>query len=97
SADQWSREESVRDRSIYAALTRCAARGVVVERLSIHRYKKMTMPMNASTPNHGAGLNDSGTSAIGASVVNATMSPAFTTPHTLSPTINPDATSVPNR
>ena len=39
----------------------------------------------------------SGTSAIGASVEKPTIRPALTTPQMLSPTIRPEATSVPNR
>src|SRR3954470_3860601 len=65
--------------------------------LSIHPYNHTMTPMNPSTPSHGANAKSSGTSAIGASLEKPTMSPAFSTPQMLSPTINPDATSVPNR
>ena len=54
-------------------------------------------PTKPSTPSHGAGAKFSGTSAIGASFENPTMRPALITPQMLSPTISPDATSVPNR
>src|SRR6185437_12178864 len=65
------------------------------DRLSIQPYSHTTAPTNAAAPSHGAGPNVAGTIAIGVSVVRPTMRPAFTTPHTLSPTMSPDATSVP--
>src|SRR5258706_13036152 len=57
----------------------------------------MITPTNPSSPSHGPSAKLSDTSPIGASFDKPTISPALITPHKLSPTINPDATSVPNR
>src|SRR5215813_8944168 len=71
----------------------CAA----FERRSIHEYSRMIMPTKPITPSHGAGANSSGTRPIGASFDKPTIRPALITPQILSPTINPEATSVPSR
>jgi cyclase len=70
---------------------------VAVDRRTIQRYSQTTMPAKPSRPSHFAGPKSSGTSPIGASFENATMSPALSTPHRLSPTMSPDATSVASR
>ena len=59
---------------------------------SVQQEIETTKP---SSPSHGASTKSSGTIPIGASFYRLTMSPALITPHKLSPTINPDATSVP--
>src|SRR6266550_5330999 len=64
---------------------------------SIHPYNSTIAPTKPSTPSQGAGVKLSGTRASGASFESATINPALITPHKLSPTINPDATSVPSR
>src|ERR1043165_1496576 len=66
-------------------------------RCSIHQYSQMMMPATASMPSHGPRKKSSGTRPIGASFDVPTMRPALSTPHKLSPTISPDATSVPRR
>src|SRR5689334_23590818 len=67
------------------------------DRRSIHPYNHTIAPMNPNTPSHGLRAKFSGTIAIGASFEKPTIKPALITPHILSPTINPDATKVPNR
>ena len=65
---------------------------------SIHRYSQMTRPVNAScadNPRDGGFLLAG--APVGASLEKATMRPALRTPNRLSPTIRPDATSVPSR
>src|SRR5689334_19936123 len=83
-----------------APLPRCPAsphyRRIGV-RLSIQRYSQAITPTKPSTPRIFAGPKSSGTSPIGASFEKATMRPALNTPHRLSPTINPEATSVASR
>ena len=72
-------------------------KSTAAERRSIHPYSQIITPTKPSSPSHGAATNSSGTSPIGASFEKPTMRPALMTPHRLSPTINPDATSVPSR
>src|ERR1051326_9215543 len=67
------------------------------ERRSIHEYNKMMIPTKLITPSHGAGAKLSGTRPIGASFDKPTIRPALITPQRLSPTIKPEATSVPSR
>src|SRR4051794_23577443 len=64
---------------------------------TIHPYSHTMIPTKPTSPSHGAGANSSGTRPIGASFENATIRPAFSTPHRLSPTISPDATNVARR
>ena len=63
----------------------------------IHPYNQTITPTKPSSPSQGPSAKSSGTSPIGASVEKPTMRPALSTPHKLSPTINPKATSVPSR
>ncbi len=67
------------------------------DRRSIHLYNKTIAPTKPSSPSHSASSKSSGTIPIGASFDRLTIRPALITPHKLSPTINPDATSVPSR
>src|SRR4026209_2855381 len=53
--------------------------------------------MKSTMPSHGAATKLAGTKPSGASFDKPTIRPAFSTPHKLSPTIKPDATSVPSR
>src|SRR4026209_2622182 len=77
--------------------TNVYAGGAVRARRSIHEYSQAMTAMNTNGPSHGPGAKVSGTSPIGASFEKPTMRPALITPQILSPTINPDATSVPSR
>src|SRR5688572_3163242 len=64
---------------------------------SIQPYSHTIAPMKPSTPSHGARAKSGGRKPIGASLFSPTIRPALSTPHRLSPTMRPDATSVPSR
>ena len=67
------------------------------DRRNIHPYSNTITPTNPINPSQGAAPKSAETSAKGASVERPTIRPALITPHKLSPTIRPDATSVPSR
>src|SRR5918912_2830795 len=67
------------------------------DRRSIHPYNHTITPTKPRTPSHGASAKLSGTIPIGASFDVPTINPALITPQMLSPTMSPDATSVPSR
>src|ERR1043165_2716617 len=88
---------SVRWRFTYEKAADSLCYAFALDLRSIQPYSQIITPTKPSNPSHGPSTKSSGTNPIGASFDNATIKPALITPHKLSPTIKPDATSVPRR